>query len=66
MIAKNTHFSAACSLGKWPRALTALRIRALTLSMALVVQITVLISLSKARNGTNSAHAFSHSLMIAG
>jgi hypothetical protein len=35
-------------------------------SMAFVVQITVLISRSKARNGTNSAHAFSHSRMIAG
>ena len=34
--------------------------------MALVVQITVLISRSKRRNGTNSAHAFSHSRMIAG
>jgi hypothetical protein len=30
------------------------------------VQITVLISRSKARNGTNSAQAFSHSRMIAG
>lgn len=34
--------------------------------MLLVVQITLRISLSNARNGTNSAHAFSHSLMIAG
>jgi hypothetical protein len=32
MIAMYTHFSA---VGKWPRALTALRIRALMLSMAL-------------------------------
>ena len=30
-------FSAAASVGKWPRALTARRIRAFTLSIALVV-----------------------------
>jgi hypothetical protein len=41
-------------VGKWPRALTALRIRALMLSMAFVVQTTVLISVSNRRNGTNS------------
>ncbi|WP_264016593.1 transposase, partial [Mycobacterium heckeshornense] len=35
------------------------------LSMLLVVQITLRISLSKARKGTNSAQAFSHSLMMA-
>jgi hypothetical protein len=40
--------------------------REFRLSMLLVVQITDLISVSKARNGTNSAHAFSHSLTIAG
>jgi hypothetical protein len=40
--------------------------REFKLSTLLVVQMTVLISLSKARNGTNSGHAFSHSLMIAG
>ena len=34
--------------------------------MALVVQMIVRISRSKARNGTNSAQAFSHSRMIAG
>jgi hypothetical protein len=51
-------------VGKWPRAFTARRSRALTDSIAFVV--TVLISRSKARNGTNSAHAFSHSRMIAG
>jgi len=37
MMARYTHFKAAASVGKCPRALTALRIRALTLSMALVV-----------------------------
>jgi len=34
--------------------------------MAFVVQMTVLISRSKRRNGTNSDHAFSHKQMIAG
>jgi hypothetical protein len=58
--------SAACSLGKWPRALTERRNRALRLSMALVVAITVRISVSKARNGTNSAQACSHRRMMAG
>lgn len=38
VIAMYTHFSAACSLGKWPRALTARRILAFTDSIALVVQ----------------------------
>ena len=66
MIAMYRHLSAACSVGKWPRAFTARRSLALIDSMALVVQMTVLISRSKARNGTNSAHAFSHSRMIAG
>ena len=42
------------------------RSRALIDSIALVVQMTVLISRSKPRNGTNSAHAFSQSRMIAG
>ena len=36
MTARYTHFSAAVSVGKCPRALTALRIRAFTLSIALV------------------------------
>jgi hypothetical protein len=58
--------SAACSVGKWPRALTARRMRALIDSIALAVQIIVRISVSKPRNGTNSAHAFSHRRMIAG
>jgi len=40
--------------------------RALTESMALVEQRTRRISGSKARNGVNSAQAFSHSRMIAG
>jgi hypothetical protein len=40
--------------------------RALTLSIAFVLQMTLRISTSKARNGTNSAQAFSHSLTIAG
>jgi len=46
--------------------LTERRNRALIDSLAFVVQISVRISLSKARNGTNSGQAFSHSLMIAG
>jgi hypothetical protein len=46
--------------------LTERRNRALRLSIALVVVIRVLISRSKARNGTNSGQAFSHSLMMAG
>jgi hypothetical protein len=57
---------AACSVGKWPRALTARRSRALIDSIALVVQMMVRISLSNCRKGTNSAQAFSQSLMIAG
>jgi hypothetical protein len=40
--------------------------RALTDSMAFVEQMTVRISTSKERKGTNSAQAFSHRLMIAG
>jgi hypothetical protein len=35
-------------------------------SIAFVVQMTVLISRSNRRNGTNSAQAFSQSRMIAG
>ena len=66
MIARYRHFRAACSVGKWPRAFTARRSRALIDSIAFVVQITVLISRSNRRNGTNSAHAFSQSRMIAG
>src|SRR5689334_14718048 len=66
MIAMNTHLSAAASVGKWPRALTARRIRALMDSMAFVVHTTVRMWLSNCRNGTNSAHADSHNLMIAG
>jgi hypothetical protein len=66
MIARYRHLRAACSVGKWPRARTARRSRALIDSIALVVQMTVLISRSKARKGTNSAQAFSHSRMIAG
>ena len=62
----NTHLSAACSFGKCPRARTALRIRAFTDSIALVEQMTLRISTSKARNGTNSAQAFSHRRTIAG
>jgi hypothetical protein len=41
--------SAACSVGKWPRALTARRSRELMDSMALVVQMILRISRSKAR-----------------
>jgi hypothetical protein len=66
MMARYTHFSAAVSAGKWPRALTALRIRALTDSMAFVVPITVRMWVWNCRNGTNSGHADYHSLMIAG
>ena len=66
MIARYRHFRAACSVGKWPRAFTARRSRALIDSMAFVVQMTVLISRSNRRNGTNSAQAFSQSRMIAG
>jgi hypothetical protein len=57
---------AACPAGKWPRAFTARRSRALMDSMAFAVQITVRISRSNCRNGTNSAQAFSHSRMMAG
>ena len=66
LIARYRHFRAACSVGKWPRAFTALRSRALIDSIAFVVQMTVLISRSNRRNGTNSAHAFSHSRIMAG
>src|SRR5438445_7370499 len=66
MIARYRHFRAACSVGKWPRAFTALLSLALIDSIALVVQITVLISWSNRRKGTNSGHAFSHSRIIAG
>ena len=65
-VTRYTHFSAAASVGKCPRALTALRFRALMDSMAFVVQTTARMCLSNCRNGTNSLHAFSHSLMIAG
>jgi hypothetical protein len=40
--------------------------RALTLSIAFVEQMTLRISTSTARNGTNSAHASDHSFTIAG
>src|SRR5260370_31489989 len=66
MIGRYRHLRAACSVGKWPRAFTALLSRALMDSMALVVEMTVLISRSNWRKGTNSAHAFSHSRIIAG
>jgi hypothetical protein len=46
--------------------LTARRKRAFKLSIALVVQMIDRISVSKARNGTSSAHAFSHNRTIAG
>jgi hypothetical protein len=52
-----THFRAACSVGKCPWAFTARRMRALTNSIAFVEQITRRISVSKLRNGTNSAQA---------
>lgn len=43
-----THLRAAASFGKCPRARTALRIRALTLSIAFVEQMTLRISTSNA------------------
>ena len=43
--------SAACLLGKCPRALTARRMRGYTDSIALVEQMTLRISVTKARNG---------------
>lgn len=57
---------AAASLGKCPRARTALRMRALTDSIAFVEQMTLRISTSQERKGTNSAQAFSQSRMTAG
>ena len=64
--ARYRHLRAACSVGKWPRALTARRFLALIDSIAFVVQMIVRISLSNPRNGTNSAQAFSQSRIIAG
>lgn len=55
------HFKAAVSFGKWPRALTARRILAVTDSMAFVVQTMRRISVSKRRNGVNASQAFSQS-----
>ena len=66
MTARYRHLRAACSVGKWPRAFTARRSRALIDSIAFVVEMTVLISRSKDRKGTNSATCFSHSRIIAG
>src|SRR5919205_32857 len=65
-MAKYSTFTAACSVGKWPRALTARRSRALRLTMALVLQTMRRISTSKARNGTISAPALVHNRTIAG
>lgn len=59
-------FRAAASVGKCPRVRTALRVRALTDSMAFVEQMTVRISTSEERKGVNSAQALCQSLMIAG
>ena len=59
-------FNADCSVGKWPRALTARRNLAFMLSMALVVHTIRRISTSKPRNGTISAHALVHNRVIAG
>ena len=66
MIARWTHSRAAVSVGQCPRDLTTLRIRALTLSMALVVSITWRTAGAKLNNGTRSAHADSRSLTITG
>src|SRR5690349_6331422 len=65
-MARYSTFNAAWSLGKWPRALTARRSRALRLSMALVEQMMRRISTSKARNGTISAHELVQSRTMAG
>src|SRR5437763_6197010 len=59
-------FNADCSVGKWPRALTARRNRALSDSMALVLQTMRRISTSKPRKGTISAHALVHNRTMAG
>src|SRR4051812_36536346 len=64
--ALQTHFMAAASSGKCPRARAALRMRALMDSIAFVEQVTLRISTSKERKGTNSVEAFSHSLITAG
>src|SRR5215469_13039320 len=66
MRARYRHLRAACSVGKWPRAFTARRSRALIDSIALVVQMTCRMARSNARNGTNSAQAFSQSRIMAG
>ncbi|GGP90320.1 hypothetical protein GCM10010278_80970 [Streptomyces melanogenes] len=58
MTAMQTHFNAAASEGKWPRARTARRMRAFTLSIAWVVHTILRISASNCRNGTNSAQVF--------
>src|SRR5215510_13918006 len=65
MVRYNT-FNADCSVGKWPRALTARRNLALMLSMALVEHTMRRISTSKPRNGTVSAQALVHSRTMAG
>src|SRR2546425_11505515 len=65
-MARYNTFNAAWSVGKWPRALTARRSRALRLSMALVEQMMRRISTSKPRNGTISAHELVQSRVMAG
>src|SRR5438067_13774298 len=65
MVRYNT-FNADCSVGKWPRALTARRNRALRDSMALVLHTMRRISTSKPRKGTISAQALVHSRTMAG
>src|ERR671935_1160780 len=65
-MARYNTFNAACSVGKWPRALTALRSRALRLSIAFVEQMIRRISTSNARNGTISAQALVPNRMMAG
>ncbi len=52
-----THLRVAASLGKCPRARTALRMRAFTDSIAFVEQMTFRISTSKERKGTNWARS---------
>src|SRR5829696_3255902 len=56
-VTRYRHLSAACSVGKCPRAPTALRYLALRLSIALVENRTRRISTSYARNGVNCSHA---------
>jgi hypothetical protein len=61
-----THFNAAAFEWKWPRARAALWIRAFTLSIAFVLQMTSRISTSMDKRGTLSAQVSDHSVITAG